>query len=119
MSTDSPPTEPEPETAPTKSFLSAYTVLAIVTVAVWVLAFVIPAGQYERDENGSPISGSYQQVPSPESFGQRVNDLFLAPINGMYGVQDADGFVSPDNSGELFGSVESSSSCWPSASSSP
>lgn len=43
MSTDSPPTEAEPETAPTKSFLSAYTVLAIVTVAVWVLAFVIPA----------------------------------------------------------------------------
>ena len=35
-----------------------------------------------------------------------MNDLFLAPINGMYGVQDADGFVSPDNSGDLFGSVE-------------
>lgn len=103
MSTET--TETAPETAPTKSFLSAYTVLAIVTVAVWLLAFVIPAGQYQRDADGSPIAGSYQQIDSPESFGQRVNDLFLSPINGLYGIQDADGFVTPDNSGDLFGSV--------------
>lgn len=100
------PEAEEPPVATTKSFLSAYTVLAIVTVAVWVLAFIVPAGAYQRDENGSPISGSYQRIPSPESFGQRVNDLFLAPVNGMYGIQDGDGFVSPGNSGDLFGSVE-------------
>ena len=94
-----------PEPAKTKSFLSAYTVLAIVTVAVWILAFIIPSGQYQRDDNGSPVAGSYQEVPSPQTFGDRLNDLFLSPINGMYGVQDADGFVSPDNTGDLFGSV--------------
>ena len=104
MSVDQPTVAP-PEEAKTKSFLSAYTVLAIVTVFVWVLAFIIPSGQYQRDENGSPVSGSYQEVPSPQTFGERVKDLFLAPINGMYGVQDTDGFVGPDNTGDLFGSV--------------
>lgn len=107
MSDEHPPAPAEaPPEAKTKSFLSAYTVLAIVTVAVWLLAFIVPAGQYQRDENGSPVAGSYQQIPSPESFGDRVNDLFLSPVNGMYGIQDSEGFVSPSNSGDLFGSVE-------------
>lgn len=100
------PTQAPPEEAKTKSFLSAYTVLAIVTVGVWLLAFVIPSGQYRRSEDGRPVAGSYQEVPSPESFLQRVKDLFLAPVNGMYGIKGDDGFVSPDNTGELFGSVE-------------
>lgn len=96
----------DPGEQKTRSFPSAYTVLFIVTVAVWLLAFVIPAGQYDTDDQGRPVQGSYQQVDSPESFGDRVQDLFLAPVNGLYGVKDATtGRIGPDNSGDLFGSV--------------
>lgn len=99
-------TATEPGEQRTRSFPSAYTVLAIVTVAVWLLAFVIPAGQYDVDVDGRPVQGSYQQVDSPQSFGDRVEDLFLSPVNGLYGVQDPEtGQVSPDNTGDLFGSV--------------
>ncbi len=100
------PQAPEaPPTATTKYFPSAYTVLAIVTVFVWLLAFVIPAGTYQRNDDGQPIEGTYQRVASPEDFGQRLQDLFVSPVNGLYGIQDTTGFVSPDNSGDLFGSV--------------
>lgn len=89
-----------------RSFPSAYTVLAIVTVAVWLLAFVIPAGQYATDDDGRPEQGSYQKVDSPLSFSDRIEELFLSPVNGLYGVEDPEtGFVAPDNSGDLFGSV--------------
>src|SRR5689334_17315473 len=97
------PQAPEaPPTATTKYFPSAYTVLAIVTVFVWLLAFVIPAGTYQRNDDGQPIEGTYQRVASPEDFGQRLQDLFVSPVNGLYGIQDTTGFVSPDNSGDLF-----------------
>ncbi|ACQ80183.1 C4-dicarboxylate anaerobic carrier [Beutenbergia cavernae DSM 12333] len=95
----------EPPAPRTKSFYSSYTVLAIVTVAIWVLAFIIPSGRYELDADGRPVQGTYEEVPSPLSFWERVQDLFLSPVNGLYGVQDSDGFVSPDATGELFGSV--------------
>jgi len=95
---------PEPE--PKKfRFPSAFTVLAIVTLAVWALAFVVPSGTY-RLEDGAPIPGTYQQVPSPQDFGERLKDLFLAPVNGLYGVQDAEtNAVGADASGELFGAA--------------
>ncbi|MCY7298352.1 MAG: hypothetical protein LH616_03975, partial [Ilumatobacteraceae bacterium] len=42
-------------------FPSAFTVLFIVTVAVWLLAFLIPTGQYQSDaDTGRPIPGSYE-----------------------------------------------------------
>ena len=97
---------PSPASRRSASFPSAYTVLAIVTVAVWLLAFVIPSGQYATDDDGRPEQGSYQKVDSPLSFSDRVEDLFLSPVNGLYGVEDPEtGFVAPDNSGDLFGSV--------------
>ena len=113
-----PPTEatakkPPPEEPPTEveskgkfRFPSAFTVLAIVAVAVWALAFIIPSGQYDLDDEGAPLPGTYQEVPSPQDFGDRLNDLFLSPINGLYGVQDAEtNAVTPDASGALFGAA--------------
>ncbi|WP_030564601.1 YfcC family protein [Streptomyces aureocirculatus] len=88
------------------SFPSALTVLAIVTVAVWLLAFLVPPGAYDRDDKGAPVEGSYHRVPDDRSFVDRLNDLFLAPVNGLYGVQDtASGQVGPDLAGELYGSA--------------
>ncbi|GHC64660.1 YfcC family protein [Streptomyces flavofungini] len=96
--------EPAPERKFT--FPSALTVLAIVTVAVWLLAFLVPPGAYDRNDKGAPVQGSYHRVPDDQSFVDRLNDLFLAPVNGLYGVQDTEsGQVGPDLVGELYGSA--------------
>ena len=100
--------EPETEVSSAKRrwFPSAFTVLALVLLVVWLLAFVIPSGQYRLTEDGTPIPGTYEEVDAPLDFGERVKDFFLAPINGLYGVEDADtGFVDPDSSGFLYGSA--------------
>ena len=100
---DQPPSEPEEKGR--FRFPSAFTVLAIVAVAVWGLAFVIPSGEYKL-KDGAPVPGTYEEVPAPQDFGDRVNDLFLSPVNGLYGVQDAEtGAVAADASGELFGAA--------------
>jgi uncharacterized ion transporter superfamily protein YfcC len=98
--------EPEPE--PEKKgfqFPSTLTVLVIVTFLVWLAAFLIPAGTYERVD-GVPVPGSYEQVDSPQGLNERVEDFFLAPVNGLYGLQDPEtGFVRPFGVGSLFGAV--------------
>ncbi len=89
------------------SFPSAFTVLFGVTIAVWVLAFIIPTGAYKVSEKtGGPVPGSYEGVDAGLSFGDRLMQLFLAPINGLYGVKASDGgFIGPYESGELFGAA--------------
>jgi uncharacterized ion transporter superfamily protein YfcC len=87
-------------------FPGTLTVLVIVTFLVWLAAFLIPSGTYEHDENGVPTPGSFQRVDSPQSFGERVEDFFLAPVNGLYGLQNPEtGFVQPFGVGSLFGAV--------------
>jgi len=88
-------------------FPSAFTVLFIVTVAVWLVAFVVPTGAYRVDpETGRPIAGSYARVDVDLSLTDRLYQLFLAPVNGLFGVESAEtGFIGPYESGELFGAV--------------
>jgi uncharacterized ion transporter superfamily protein YfcC len=86
-------------------FPGTLTVLVIVTFLVWIAAFLIPSGTYDR-EGGAPEPGSYQRVDSPQDFGERTGDLFLAPVNGLYGIQDTEtGFVRPFGVGSLYGAV--------------
>jgi len=88
-------------------FPSAFTVLAIVALGVWLLAFIIPSGQYRQTKDGAPIPGTYHHVPAPMNFGGRVSDLFLSPVNGLYGIQDtATNAVGPDKTGTLFGAAQ-------------
>jgi uncharacterized ion transporter superfamily protein YfcC len=99
------PEEPEEEKKGFQ-FPSTMTVLVIVTFLVWLAAFFIPSGAYEHDEAGVPQPGSYQEVDAPQTFGERVGDFFLAPVNGLYGLQDPEtGFVQPFGVGRLFGAV--------------
>ncbi|MFE4632453.1 YfcC family protein [Streptomyces sp. NPDC056773] len=99
-----PPEEPPP--AKKFSFPSALTVLAVVTVAIWLLAFLVPAGQYDRTDSGAPVAGTYHRVEGTQSFTDRLNDLFLSPVNGLYGLQDPKtGQVGPTFSGDLYGSA--------------
>jgi uncharacterized ion transporter superfamily protein YfcC len=87
-------------------FPSTMTVLILVTLLVWLAAFLIPSGTYEHDENGVPTPGSYRQIDSPQDFGDRVGDFFLAPVNGLYGIQNPEtGTVVPFGVGSLFGAV--------------
>jgi uncharacterized ion transporter superfamily protein YfcC len=87
-------------------FPSTLTVLVLVTLLVWIAAFLIPSGTYDRDEAGVPAPGSYQRVDSPQDLGERTGDLFLAPVNGLYGIQDPEtGFVRPFGLGTLYGAV--------------
>ncbi|MER5729125.1 YfcC family protein [Streptomyces sp. NPDC002138] len=82
------------------------TILALVTVAIWLLAFLIPAGQYDRNDSGAPVAGTYHRVSGTQSFTDRLNDLFLAPVNGLYGLQDTTtGQVGPSLTGALYGSA--------------
>lgn len=87
-------------------FPSAFTVLFVVTLAVWLLAFIIPTGTYQVDDDGRPIPGSYESTSTDVGFWDRVQELFLAPVNGLYGVQNAEsGFIGPYETGELFGAA--------------
>jgi uncharacterized ion transporter superfamily protein YfcC len=88
-------------------FPSAFTILFGVTVAVWLLAFIVPTGSYKLDsKTGRPISGSYERIGSGLSFTGRLKDLFLSPVNGLYGVKSSEtGFIGPYESGELFGAA--------------
>ncbi|HYN94957.1 MAG TPA: hypothetical protein VES42_14000 [Pilimelia sp.] len=101
-----PPPEPPVKARRAFQFPGAVSILAIVMVLVWIAALLLPSGRYQTAEDGSPVAGTYQQVDSPLSFGERVQQLIRAPINGVYGVQgQADGFVDTEALGGLFGSI--------------
>ncbi|HSS68430.1 MAG TPA: YfcC family protein, partial [Nocardioidaceae bacterium] len=98
----------EVEQAPTGrkfTFPSAFTVLFVVTIGVWLLAFIIPTGTYDQ-KGGAPVPGSYHHVDSGLSFMDRLMELFIAPINGLYGVENLKtGFIGPYETGEVFGAA--------------
>ncbi|MFD3981651.1 YfcC family protein [Streptomyces griseus] len=101
-----PAPEDEPPARKGFTFPSALTILAVVTLAVWALAFLIPPGAYDRDAEGAPVQGTYHRVDADRSLTDRLDDLFLSPVNGLYGVQDArTGEVGPELAGELYGSA--------------
>lgn len=85
-------------------FPTAYTVLFILLILVVIATWFIPAGQYETNEDGEPIPGTYHPV---EQNPQRIiADGLLAPVNGMYGIEGEDGSVSIYNSGSLYGAID-------------
>ena len=99
------------------SFPTALTVLALVLLVVWVAAFFIPSGVYELDEAGSPVPGSYQEIPSCNDVGEDTlcvdktpltmfQNLWVATPNGLYGIEGETGTVQAYNEGFLFGSAE-------------
>jgi uncharacterized ion transporter superfamily protein YfcC len=58
------------------------------------------------DADGSPIPGTYERIDSPLTFGERVEQLILAPVNGIYGLlSPVQGFVDTQTIGRLFGQI--------------
>ena len=98
-------------------FPTAFTVLAAVLLLVWVASFFVPAGAYKIDpETLGPVPGTYRELPAcsdvegdalcvETGFGQRLKQLFIAPPNGLYGIENDRGFVSADETGALYGSA--------------
>ena len=96
--------EPEPR-KPRFALPSAYTILFALIVITALATWIIPAGQYALDADGSPIPGTYEEVESTPS--RIIVDSLEAPINGLYGIEDpATGNVDVFNSGELFGAID-------------
>jgi len=101
MNSEAPVSEEKPKGF---KFPTAYTVLFILLILVVIATWFIPAGQYEKNEDGEPIPGTYHQV---EQNPQRIiADGLLAPVNGMYGIEGEDGSVNIYNSGALYGAID-------------
>ena len=98
-------TEPEPvETKRRFTLPSAYTILFALIVIMAIATWIIPAGTYDLDKEGSPVPGTYHEV---ESNPQRILvDTVTAPINGMYGIENDEGNINYYNSGTLFGAID-------------
>lgn len=70
---------------------TAYTVLFLIIMAVAVLTWIIPAGEYQIDpDTGNFIAGSYAQI---ESRPQGLWDVFMAPVKGMIGDDTTGGAI--------------------------
>ena len=98
---------PDVEAEPARRGLhlpSAYTILFILIVAVAIATWIIPAGRYDYNEDGTPIPGTYHAVE--QNPARIIVDSLTAPINGMYGITGADGSINYYNSGELFGAID-------------
>jgi len=87
-------------------FPGAVTTLAIVVVLVWVAALFIPAGRYLTDADGSPIPGTYEQTASPLNLTETIQQLVLAPINGIYGLRSIHTeTIDTEAVGRIFGQI--------------
>jgi uncharacterized ion transporter superfamily protein YfcC len=87
------------------SLPSAYTILFGLIVVTALATWIIPAGRYALDPEGSPLPGTYEEVDASPS--RILVDSLKAPINGLYGIEDpATGNVDVYNEGSLFGAID-------------
>jgi uncharacterized ion transporter superfamily protein YfcC len=83
---------------------SAYTILFALIVLAAIATWVIPAGTYNVNAEGEPLPGTYHEVEQKPS--RILVDSITAPINGMFGIEDATGNINYYNSGTLFGAID-------------
>ena len=100
MTTDTQTTSDDTTAEPKRRFKfpTAFTVLFFVLVLVWVLTFIIKPGSYSyvSCDGGAPkpIPGTFGAVKVDLSFQERLYDLWLSPVNGLYGVRTPSEVVS-------------------------
>src|SRR6478672_2319245 len=75
-------------------FPTAFTVLAIVLLLVWIASFVVPAGVYNKDASGSPVPGTYHELPSCDAVAAGGAAL-VVDSPGETGVAPADAVSAP------------------------
>jgi len=102
---DTPEAPPPEEKKGRFTLPSAYTILFALIVVTAVATWIVPAGRYALDPDGSPIPGTYEEVDSHPA--RILVDSLKAPINGLYGVEDPEtGNIDVYNSGSLFGAID-------------
>lgn len=69
---------------------TAYTILFILLILVAAATWLIPAGSYDRGEDGAPEAGTYHQV---EQSPQGAGDVVLASFEGFYDAVDVALFI--------------------------
>jgi uncharacterized ion transporter superfamily protein YfcC len=94
----------EPEKKSGFRLPSAYTILFGLIVLAAIATWIIPAGTYNLNPEGEPIPGTYHEVDSKPA--RILVDSLTAPINGLYGIEDATGNINYYNSGTLFGAID-------------
>lgn len=93
----------QPGTLERKQFKTpnAYVIIFCIIAAVAVLTWFIPGGQYQLDEKGRAVAGTYSQIKSNP---QGLWDILMAPIIGMVGSKEVSGAISISLTIMLFGS---------------
>ena len=94
----------EPEQKSGFRLPSAYTILFALIVLAAIATWIIPAGTYDLNAAGEPIPGTYHEIDAKPS--RILVDSLTAPINGLYGIEDATGNINYYNSGTLFGAID-------------
>ena len=91
------------ETPERKQYKSpnAYVIIFTIIVVVAVLTWFIPGGQYQMDQDGNAIAGTYSRA---ESNPQGIWDIVIAPIIGMVGNDKVSGAIAISLCIILFGS---------------
>src|SRR3954449_11253333 len=95
-----PPLDEQPPAPPASppqkkfKFPTAFTVLAIVLVLVWIASFFVPAGTYSKDANGSPVPGTYHHLPSCSAV-EAGGEALVVDSPGESGVAPADAVSAP------------------------
>ena len=84
-----------------KKGLNSFVVIFFVIAIMAILTWFIPGGQYELDEAGYAIAGTYSSLPSTA---QGLWDIICAPIIGMVGGSGVSGAISISLYILLFGS---------------
>jgi uncharacterized ion transporter superfamily protein YfcC len=102
MSEQAAPAPPEQKSR--FSLPSAYTILFALIVFAAIATWIIPAGAYDLNPAGEPLPGTYHTVPGHPA--RILVDSLTAPINGLYGIENAKGNINYYNSGQLFGAID-------------
>ncbi|HEL2411603.1 YfcC family protein [Streptococcus suis] len=70
---------------------SSYTILMLIIAFMAVMTWIIPAGQYQVDEAGNLVAGTYEKVAQNP---QGIYDVFMAPVRAMLGHGATDAAIS-------------------------
>ena len=89
---DPPPPEPSGRHF---RFPTAFTVLFLVLLLVWVAAFFVPAGKYQT-KGGSPVPGTYHELPSCSAVAAGGAGALVVPSPGETGTAPADAQQAPN-----------------------
>lgn len=70
---------------------SSYTILMMIIAFMAVMTWIIPAGEYQVDEAGNLMAGTYEKVAQTP---QGIYDVFMAPVRAMLGHGKTDAAIS-------------------------